>query len=103
MFNNLQNTLIACGALDVKDDQNRVGDPPQYYDNEDTRARWTDLTDEQKVDEAVDYMREYTVRHGAQRASLLWQEALNQTKTTKGMINYIGKVMVLSKSETWCL
>ena len=69
---------------------------------DDDRQRWSDLTDEQKIDEAVQYMREYTVRNGAARASLLWEEAISQTKTTKGMINYIGRYMVQAKSETWC-
>lgn len=100
MFNS---TLHAMSALD-RDDPNRVGDPPEYYDApDDTRRQWRDLTQDQKLDEAVDYMREYTVRNGAQRASLLWAEALTQTKTTKGMVDYIGRVMVRAKSETWCL
>lgn len=94
--------LHTLSALDVPDDQNRVGDPPEYYDNEDTRQRWTDLTQEQKIDEAVDYMREYTVRHGAARASLMWREALDETKTTKGMIEHIGRALVRNKSESWC-
>jgi hypothetical protein len=29
--------------MDIKDDPNRVGDPPEYYDSDDTRPVWCDL------------------------------------------------------------
>lgn len=68
---------------------------------EDTRKRWTDLDQDEKIDVAVDYMRRNTNLRGSYWASDLWEEALTQHKTTKGMIDYIGRLIVRENDSEW--
>lgn len=90
----------ALSALDIKDDPSRTGTPDEY-DGEDTRERWSDLDQDQKIDIAVEYMRNYTLRCGVAKAGLLWQEALTESVTTKGMINHIGRLFVRENGNDW--
>lgn len=92
-MSNLEFNLHAMRALDRNPRDAREGPHPADAP-EDTRRRWTDLDQEQKINAAVDYMRRYANKHGSLAASELWEEALTQTKTTKGMVEFIGRVIV---------
>lgn len=92
------NNLVFDKIFNTSDMRN---DPDPADAKEDTRERWTDLDQDKKIDIAVEYMRIYTLRCGAAKAGLLWQEALTESVTTKGMINHIGRLFVRENSKEW--